>query len=82
VRHAAALNDPKAREDGYRERLASARTGSSSKRTVRILRRRAAGPAFPPDQRHGATAQVMAEITRKNSLNPPRRDRTYPRVVK
>ena len=24
----------------------------------------------------------MAEITRKNSLNPPRRDRTYPRVVK
>jgi hypothetical protein len=24
----------------------------------------------------------MAEITRKNSLNPARRDRTYPRVVK
>ena len=24
----------------------------------------------------------MTEITRKNSLNPPRRDRTYPRVVK
>ena len=24
----------------------------------------------------------MAEITAKNSLNPPRRDRTYPRVVK
>jgi hypothetical protein len=24
----------------------------------------------------------MAEITTKNSLNPPRRDRTYPRVVK
>jgi hypothetical protein len=24
----------------------------------------------------------MAEITAKKSLNPPRRDRTYPRVVK
>jgi len=24
----------------------------------------------------------MAEITTKKSLNPPRRDRTYPRVVK
>ena len=24
----------------------------------------------------------MAEITGKTSLNPPRRDRTYPRVVK
>ena len=24
----------------------------------------------------------MAEITTKKSLNPPRRDRTYPRVIK
>ena len=27
---------------------------------------------------HHAAARVMAEISGKNSLNPPRRDRTYP----
>jgi hypothetical protein len=25
---------------------------------------------------------IMADITREKNLNPPRRDRTYPRVVK
>ena len=26
--------------------------------------------------------RVMADITRKKNLNPPRRHRTYPRVIK
>jgi hypothetical protein len=53
------------------------------KRTVRIVRRRAADPAaFPPDQRERLLEAVMADITRKKHLNPRRRHRTYPRVVK
>ena len=52
------------------------------KRTVRIVRRRAANPAFFPEHRQRAAAQVMADITRAKNLDPPRRDRTYLRVVK
>ena len=53
------------------------------KRTVRIVRRRAADPAaFPPEHRERILARVMADITRKKDLNPKRRHRTYPRVVK
>ena len=33
------------------------------KRTVRLVRRRAAGPAFPPEHRQRAAAAVMADIT-------------------
>ena len=47
------------------------------KRTVRIVRRRAADPAaFPPEQRERILAAVMADITRKKHLNPERRHRT------
>ena len=53
------------------------------KQTVRIIRRQAAGPAaFPPEHQERALAAVMAGITRKKNLNPRRRNRTYPRVVK
>jgi len=52
------------------------------KRTVRLVRRRVADPAFPPDQRQRALVEIMADITRHKNLNPPRRDRTYPRVIK
>ncbi len=53
------------------------------KRTVRILRRRVVDPAFSPEQQHQrAAARVMADIARKKNINPQRRDRTYPRVVK
>ena len=53
------------------------------KRTVRIVRRRAADPAaFPPDHQERTHAKVMADITRKKHLNPQHRHRTYPRVVK
>src|SRR6266700_3650877 len=51
------------------------------KRTVRVTRR-AVGPAFPPDQAAALLARVMAGITRTRNLNPPRRHRSYPRVVK
>ena len=51
------------------------------KRTVRIIRR-AVGPAFPPDRAAALLARVMADITRKKNLNPRRRHRTYPRVIK
>jgi hypothetical protein len=50
---------------------------------VRIVRRRAADPAaFPPERQERILAAVMASITRKKNLNPKRRHRTYPRVVK
>jgi hypothetical protein len=53
------------------------------KRTARIVRRRAADPAaFPPDHQQRILAKVMADITCKKNLNPRRRNRTYPRVVK
>ena len=51
------------------------------KRTVRIIRRRAAGPAFPPGQRQRILDCVMAAITDPQQLNE-RRERSYPRVVK
>jgi hypothetical protein len=51
-------------------------------RTVRIIRRRAAGPAFPPDQQEQLLAAVMADITSPHNLNPPRRHRSCPRVVR
>ncbi len=51
------------------------------KRTVRVTRR-AVGPASPPDQAAALLARVMAGITRTRNLNPPRRHRSYPRVVK
>ena len=47
------------------------------KRTVRIIRRRAAGPAFPPGQRKRVLAGVMAAITDPQQLNK-RRERSYP----
>jgi hypothetical protein len=37
---------------------------------------------FPPERRHRAIAAVMDDITKAKNLNPPRRERTYPRVVK
>jgi hypothetical protein len=52
-------------------------------RTVRIVRRQAADPAaFPPEHQERILATVMADITRKKHLNPERRHRTYPRVIK
>ena len=61
---------------------AATEAGIDPKRTVRIVRRRAADPAaFPSDQRERILAKVMADITMKKNLNPCRR-RTYPRVVK
>jgi len=36
----------------------------------------------PPDQHEHVLAAVRADITRKGNLNPARRHRTYPRVVK
>ena len=51
------------------------------KRTVRIIRR-AVGPAFPPEGAAVLLARVMADLTRKKNLNPRRRHRSYPRVVK
>jgi hypothetical protein len=53
------------------------------KRTVRIVRRRAADPAaFPPEHQERILATVMADITRMKHLNPRRRHRTCPRVIK
>ena len=53
------------------------------KRTVRIVRRQAADRRpFPPDQRERILEAVMVGITRKKHLNPERRHRTYPKVVK
>jgi hypothetical protein len=53
------------------------------KPTVRIVRRRAADPAaFPPEHQERILATVMAGITRTKHLNPERRHRTYPRVIK
>jgi len=51
------------------------------RRTVRIIRRRAADPAFSPDQRQRVLARVVAGITDPRHLNK-RRERSYPRVVK
>ena len=42
------------------------------KRTVRLVRRRVADPAFPPEQQQRALAEIMADITRAKNLNPPR----------
>ena len=51
-------------------------------RTVRIIRRRAADPAFPPDQARRSLAALMADITSPRNLNPARRHCSYPRVVR
>ena len=37
---------------------------------------------FPPDQQERALAAVMADISRPRNLNPRRRHRSYPRVVR
>jgi hypothetical protein len=37
---------------------------------------------FPPEDAQRALARVIAGITRPRNLNPRRRHRTYPRVVK
>ena len=37
---------------------------------------------FPPEHAQAALARVMAGITRPRNLNPRRRHRTYPRVIK
>ncbi len=47
-------------------------------RTVCILRRTIDPTAFPPKQQQG----LHAAITATRNLNPPRRHRTYPRVIK
>jgi hypothetical protein len=51
-------------------------------RTVRIIRRRAADPAFPPDRQKRSLAAVIADITSPHNLNPARRLRSYPRVIR
>jgi hypothetical protein len=51
-------------------------------RTVRIIRRRAADPAFPPDQQERLLVAVMTDITSPRNLNPARRHRSYPRVIR
>ena len=50
-------------------------------RTLRIVRR-AVGPALPPDHAAALRNQIAADITRAKNLNPRRRHRSYPRVVK
>jgi len=50
-------------------------------RTMRIIRR-AVGPVLPPDHAAVLRAQIAADITRTKNLNPRRRHRSYPRVVK
>jgi len=61
----------------------SAPTGSSSSAPSASP---AAGPLtrrpFPPEHRERTLATVMADITREKHLNPRRRHRTYPRVIK
>lgn len=53
------------------------------KRTVRLVRRRLAeAAAFSPDHDQQSLVAVMADITGSRNLNPTRRHRTYPRVVK
>ena len=47
-------------------------------RTVRIIRRRAADPASPPDRQKRSLAAVIADITSPCNLNPARRLRSYP----
>ncbi len=53
------------------------------KRTVRIIRRRAADPAaFPPEHQQRILAGSWPTSPRSKNLNPQRRHRTYPRVIK
>lgn len=47
-----------------------------------IVRRAVSRAAFLPEQREQVTAAIRADITRKQNLNPERRHRTCPRVVK
>lgn len=49
---------------------------------VRIVRRATAPAAFPLDQHDSLRAPIMAGIAAMGNLNPPRRYRTYPRVIK
>ncbi len=52
-------------------------------RTVRIIRRRVTDPAaFPPKHQARTLTKVMADITSRRNLNPRRRHRSYPRVIK
>ena len=52
-------------------------------KAVNLVRRTATGTAaFPPERWDAATARVLAELTNRRNLNPRRRTRTYPRVVK
>ncbi|MEU8192324.1 hypothetical protein AB0C10_00925 [Microbispora amethystogenes] len=37
---------------------------------------------FPPDRQERVVERLKKDITRKKNLNPKRRDRSYPRVVK
>jgi hypothetical protein len=37
---------------------------------------------FPPDRQERVVEALKKDITRKKNLNPKRRDRSYPRVVK
>jgi len=36
----------------------------------------------PPEDSRRTLARIMADLTRPRNLNPPRRHRTYPRVIK
>ena len=50
-------------------------------RTVRIIRRQAAGPAFLPQPGPAVPHGGHGRITSPGNLNPARRHRSYPRVV-
>jgi len=60
----------------------STQTGIKFTRTVRVVRRAIAPAAFPPEPPQQARAAIMADIIKKRNLNPQRRNRTYPRVIK
>jgi hypothetical protein len=50
-----------------------------------VLTASAAGPQtwpFPPDQARRSLAAIMADITSPRNLNPARRHRSYPRVIR
>ena len=51
-------------------------------RTVRIIRRRAAGPAFPPDQARQVTGRDHGRHHQPAQPQPSPADRSYPRVVR
>jgi hypothetical protein len=51
-------------------------------RTLRIVRRSVGPAAFPPSQQEQLRTAITTVISATRNLNPPRRHRTYPRVIK